>query len=147
MDDTALKMMELSYKGYYCSQILILLALECQGKSNPDLVRTLGGLANGCGSDVGTCGVLTGGACLLGLYAGKGTDDEYEDEVLRYLVNDLTAWFERTVGERHGGITCGVIVGDRTEMRQRCGAIVQETYTYIMELLTFSGYDITQGKG
>jgi len=146
MDQTMLRMMELSYKGYYCSQILVLLALEAQGKENPDLIRAMGGLANGCGSEDGTCGAMTGGACLLGLYAGKGTDDEYEDEILRFLVNDLTVWFEQTVGARHGGITCGVIVGDRTEMWQRCGAIVAETHGYAMQLLISSGYDVTTGK-
>ena len=147
MDETMLRMMELSYKGYYCSQILVILALEAQGKENPDLIRALGGLANGYGSEEGVCGVLTGAACLLGLYAGKGTDDEHEDEILKYMLNDLMVWFERTVGGRHGGITCGMIVGDRTEVRQRCGAIVAEAYAYVMELLASSGYDITTGKG
>ena len=111
-----------------------------------DLIRALGGLANGYGSEEGVCGVLTGAACLLGLYAGKGTDDDHEDEMLKYLLNDLMVWFEKTVGGRHGGITCGMIVGDRTEVRQRCGAIVAETYAYVTELLAASGYDITQGK-
>ncbi len=147
MDQTMLRMMELSYKGYYCSQILVILALEAQGKENPDLIRALGGLANGYGSDEGVCGTMTGAACLLGLYAGKGTDDEYEDEILKYMLNDLMVWFEKTAGERYGGITCGMIVGDRTEVRQRCGAIVAETYAYVTELLAASGYDITQGKG
>jgi hypothetical protein len=146
VDQTMLRMMELSYKGYYCSQILVVLALEAQGKENPDLIRALGGLANGCGSEEGVCGALTGAACLLGLYGGKGTDDDYEDEILKYMLNDLMVWFEKTVGGRHGGIACGTIVGDRTEVRQRCGAIVAETYAYVTELLAASGYDISRGK-
>lgn len=146
MDQTMMRMMELSYNGYYCSQILVILALEAQGKSNPDLIRAMGGLANGCGSEGGVCGTLSGAACLLGLYAGKGTDDEYEDEMLKYMLNDLMVWFDMTVGSRYGGITCGIIVGDRTEVRQRCGAIVAETYEYVMELLTSSGYDVTAGR-
>ena len=146
MDQTMLRMMELSYNGYYCSQILLILALEAQGKENPDLIRALGGLANGYGNEEGVCGVLTGAACLLGLYGGKGTDGEYEDEILKYMLNDLMVWFERTVGGRYGGITCGMIVGDRTEVRQRCGAVVAETYAYVTELLAASGYDITKGK-
>ncbi|WP_298267461.1 DVU_1555 family C-GCAxxG-C-C protein [Geobacter sp.] len=146
MDETLLKLLELSYKGYYCSQVLVIMALEAQGKENPDLIRALGGLANGCGSDGGICGTLTGAACLLGLYAGKGTDDEHEDEMLKYMLNDLTVWFEQTVGSRYGGITCGLIVGDRTEVRQRCGAIVAETYDYAMQLLASSGYDVSRGQ-
>jgi len=144
MDQTQLRMMELSYHGYYCSQILMLLALETQGKSNPELIRAMGGLAHGSGFAGGICGTLTGAACLLGLYAGKGTNDEYEDERLKYMLKDLGDWFEQNIGNRYGGIACEVIVGDRTEIRQRCGAIVAETYAKVMELLDASGYDVTR---
>ena len=140
-------MMELSYNGYYCSQILLMLGLECQGKSNPDLVRAMGGLANGCGFAGGPCGALTGGACLLTLYAGKGSDDECQDENLVHMLLDLGAWFTRTYGSRYGDTSCETIVGDRSEMRQRCGAIVAETYAKVIELLIAGGYDIAAGKG
>jgi C_GCAxxG_C_C family probable redox protein len=146
MDQTMLRMMELSGQGYYCSQILLMLALEAQGKTNDDLIRAVGGLANGCGFSGGTCGALTGGACLLSLYAGKGTDDDYQDESLTHLLRDLGAWFSRTYGDHYGGITCEAIVGDRTDMRQRCAAIVAETYAKTLELLAASGYDISAGK-
>ena len=146
MDLIQMRMMELSYHGYYCSQILLLLGLEAQGKSNPDLIRAMGGLANGCGFSGGPCGTLTGAACLLSLYAGKGTDDEHEDVGLTYLLRDLGAWFTQQYGDRYGDITCEAIAGDRTEIRQRCGAIVAETYAKVMELLTAGGYDVTAGK-
>ena len=146
MDQTRLRMMELSYQGYYCSQILLILGLEAQGKENPDLIRAMGGLANGCGFAGGPCGTLTGAACLLSLYAGKGTDDEYQDEGLQYMLRDLGEWFSQTYGERYGDTTCEMIVGDRSEMRQRCGAIVAETYTKTMELLIAGGYDVAAGK-
>ncbi len=146
MDQTQLRMMELSYNGYYCSQILLLLGLEAQGKVNPDLIRAMGGLANGCGFSGGPCGTLTGAACLLSLYAGKGTDDEYQDENLTYMLRDLGAWFTQKYGSLYGDTTCETIVGDRTEMRQRCGAIVAETYAKVMELLIACGYDVTVGK-
>ena len=122
----------------------MLLALETQGKENPDLIRAMGGLAHGSSFAGGICGTLTGAACLLGLYAGKGTDDEYEDERLKYMLKDLGDWFEQTIGSRYGGISCEVIVGDRTEIRQRCGTIVAETYAKVMELLAASGYDVTR---
>jgi hypothetical protein len=32
------RMTELKQQGFFCSQILIILGLEMQGKSNPDLV-------------------------------------------------------------------------------------------------------------
>jgi hypothetical protein len=37
-------------------------------------------------------------------------------------------------------------VGDRTEMRQRCAAVVEETYTKVLELLSAGGYDISTGR-
>jgi C_GCAxxG_C_C family probable redox protein len=143
MNQTMLRMMELDYKGYYCSQIILILALEAQGKSNPDLVRAMGGLAHGSGFDNGICGTLTGAACLLGLYAGKGSDEEHEDEQLKFMLKDLGDWFAQTFGKRYGDVTCEVIVGDRTEMRQRCAAIVEETYAKLMELLSASGYYVS----
>lgn len=146
MEQIQLRMMELSYNGYYCSQILLMLGLEAQGKSNPDLIRVMGGLANGCGFSGGPCGTLTGAACLLSLYAGKGTDAEYPDENLAYMLRDLGEWFTQTYGSRYGDTTCATIIGDRTEMRQRCGAIVAETYAKVMELLLAAGYDVTAGK-
>ena len=146
MDQTMLRMMELTYNGYYCSQIMLILGLEAQEKSNPALVRAMGGLANGCGFASGPCGTLTGAACLLSLYAGKGTDDEYQDEVLTYMLRDLGEWFTQTYGSRYGDTTCETIIGDRTEMHQRCGAIVAETYAKTMELLIAGGYDVATGK-
>ena len=142
MDQTTLRMMELSYNGYYCSQILLILALEAQERSDPDLIRAMGGLANGSGFNGGFCGTLTGAACLLGLFAGTGTDDEYEDERLTFMLKDLGEWFELTIGKRYGGISCEEIVGDRTEIRQRCGGIVAQTYAKCLELLAASGYDV-----
>jgi len=146
MDQTLMRMMELDYNGYYCSQILMIMVLDAQGKSNPDLISALGGLAHGSGFRGGYCGALTGGACLLALFAGKGNDDEYEDERLKYMTTDLEGWFEKTMGSRYGGITCEAIVGDRTEIRQRCGEVVAETYHKVLEILTASGYDIAEGR-
>jgi C_GCAxxG_C_C family probable redox protein len=146
MDQTMLRMMELDYNGYYCSQILLILALEAQGKNDPDLVRAMGGLAHGSSFDDGICGTLTGAACLLGLYAGKGSDEEHEDEQLKFMLKDLGDWFEQRFGRRYGDVTCEAIVGDRTEMRQRCAAVVEETYTKVLELLSAGGYDISTGR-
>jgi len=146
MDQTLIRMMQLDYNGYYCSQILMIMVLEAMGKSNPDLISSLGGLAHGSGIRGGYCGCLTGAACLLSMFAGKGSDDEYEDERLKYMIKDLEGWFEKTFGSRYGDITCEAIVGDRTEIRQRCGRIVAETYHKLLEILTASGYDIAEGR-
>lgn len=146
MDQTLMRMMELDYNGYYCSQILMIMVQDAQGKSNPDLISAMGGLAHGSGFSGGYCGTLTGAACLLSLYAGKGSDDEYEDDRLKFMIKDLEGWFEKTFGNRYGGVTCEAIVGDRTEIRQRCGEVVAETYNKVLEILTASGYDIAGGR-
>ena len=62
MDQTLMRMLELDYNGYYCSQILMIMVLEAQGKRNPDLISAMGGLANGSGFTGGFCGCLTGAA-------------------------------------------------------------------------------------
>ena len=38
------RMLELSGQGFYCAQILMILALESEEKEDPDLVRAMGGL-------------------------------------------------------------------------------------------------------
>ncbi len=78
-----IQMMRLAQKGYTCSQILILLALEARGEQNSALVRAAAGLAYGCGTGKGSCGVLTGGSCVIALFAGKGSDEEQESEKFR----------------------------------------------------------------
>ncbi|NTW43388.1 MAG: C_GCAxxG_C_C family protein, partial [Anaerolineaceae bacterium] len=62
--------MQFRNQGYYCSQQLVLSGLEMLGRSNPDLVRSMQGLACGLGFSGELCGALIGGAALLGLYAG-----------------------------------------------------------------------------
>lgn len=48
MDSVRVRMMQLALKGYFCSQILIILGLEARGKNDSDLVRAMHGLAGGC---------------------------------------------------------------------------------------------------
>lgn len=144
MDDTSIEMMRLAAKGYACSQILIRLALDVRGEDNPDLVRAMGGLAYGCGSGGCTCGVLTGGSCLIALFASKGSDEETASERFTLMINELTDWFSETYASRHGGITCDAIVGDEgpEHARTRCGQMVAETYNKAVEILMANDFEI-----
>lgn len=146
MQATVFRMMELVHEGFYCSQVLVQLGLEAQGKRNPDLVRAAGGLALGTGAGEGTCGTLTGAACLLSLYGGKGRPDEEEHEVLRSMLLELWRWFETRFGEAFGGITCSRILEDGADRRRRCGPIVAETYEKAVEILTDHGFDLSRGR-
>jgi hypothetical protein len=146
VDDIRLHMMELSEKGYYCSQILLTLALEAQGKQNPDLIRAAGGLALGAGHGTGTCGALEGAACLIALYGGKGRDAERENDAFWPMLAELWEWFEADVGAKYGGVRCDDILSDGTPRRQRCGPIVAATYARVMEILTEHGIDPTEPR-
>lgn len=143
MDDTLIRMLQLGQQGFTCSQIIILLGLELRGESNPGLVRAMGGLAYGCGSGRGSCGVLTGGSCLIGLYAGKGSAEETQSDRMALMLQELSEWFSRHTGCAADDMSCDAIVGEAGPLasRQRCGAILAETYAKVMEILADNSID------
>lgn len=143
MDDLV-RIKEFRAQGFYCSQILILLGMDLQGKRNPDLVRSMQALAGGIGFSGNICGALTGGASLLGLYAGKGKQDQEEDERLNLMLLDLVDWFKQGIGVKYNGIDCDVILeGKRANMPLRCPDIVQAVYQKCKELLVDYGFDLS----
>jgi Putative redox-active protein (C_GCAxxG_C_C) len=140
MDDLLIRMLRWSQKGYNCSQILFLQALEERGASNPELVRAVAGLAYGCGTGRATCGTLTGGCCLLAFLGGS--DDQPAPEQLPVMLQELSDWFDTRIGQAQGGVACDAIVGDAgpTAARQTCGALISETYAKVMEILVEHGF-------
>jgi C_GCAxxG_C_C family probable redox protein len=142
MDDLE-RMRQLKQQGFYCSQMLLMMGMELQGKENPDLVAAMHGLAGGIGFAGETCGALTGGGCLLGLYAGKGTPEQDEDPRLRLMADDLVRWFKEEHGLKYGGIRCEDIltIGGK-EMGSPCPAIIASTYQKVKELLVENGFDL-----
>jgi C_GCAxxG_C_C family probable redox protein len=137
------RMRELKQQGFFCSQILLIMGMELQGKENPDLVRAVNGLAGGIGFTGETCGALTGGACLLGLYAGKGTPEQEEDLRLLFMAEELVRWFKDNYGQLYGGIRCDEILSEGgTNMGLRCPDIVQSTFQKVKELLVENGFDL-----
>jgi C_GCAxxG_C_C family probable redox protein len=145
MDDLMFRMMELKSKGFYCSQIMMLLALEAQEKENPDLIRAVAGLALGIGIGE-VCGALTGGACILSLHAGKGTEEDEEHFRLMGMLSELGEWFRETCDGQYGGISCDTISEEGSLRNERCGAVVLATYQKVMELLDENGFDPCEGK-
>lgn len=131
----AFRMFELAAQGFCCSQILLILGLDDLGKTNPDLVRAMQGLCGGLGRGGKICGALTGGVCLLGLFAGRGTATEPPSDGLNAMVHDLTVWFE----EEHNTLECADIVDvsldSGNEYPVKCGAIVSATFEKVMEIL------------
>jgi C_GCAxxG_C_C family probable redox protein len=141
MNDDSFRVMEFAMMGYQCSQILMAMALEAQGKQNEDLVRAMCGLLGGMGTGK-TCGVLTGGCCVLGLFAGGGKPGDAADERLAPMLAEFVQWFESEFTQRHGSIECAEIVGyDAHNRLTYCPRIVMESLTRLREILADHDYD------
>ncbi|MGA8109132.1 MAG: DVU_1555 family C-GCAxxG-C-C protein [Acidobacteriaceae bacterium] len=141
MNDDAFRVMDLAMKGYQCSQILMAIALEAQGKKNEHLLRAMSGLLGGMGAGK-TCGVLTGGCCVLGLYAGWGTPDSVADERLSAMLAEFVDWFEAEYKQRYGSIECaGIVEDDMRNKMTRCPGIVIESLARLKQILADHNYD------
>lgn len=143
MGEVIFEMLTLKARGYCCAQIMLICALEAQGKTNADLVRSVGGLCFGINSGE-VCGALSGGACLISLYAGKGADAETPDDRYLLMVAELGDWFNDAAGE-YGGTRCDDIL-EKFPDRSICGRIVADTYGKCMEILVSHGFDFAAGK-
>jgi C_GCAxxG_C_C family probable redox protein len=146
MNEESFRMFELASQGFGCSQILVEMALEQQKKNNPDLLRAMTGLLGGmsCGK---VCGALTGACCVLGLYAGKGSQQEHADPVLAKMLTELVEWFESEYTSRYGSIECaGIIAGDPKLRQDRCPQIVAETFSKLKEILAANHYALDQQR-
>jgi C_GCAxxG_C_C family probable redox protein len=134
----------LRQQGFYCSQIIMLQGLEMLGRSNPDLVRAMHGLAGGLGFSGELCGSLTGGAALLAVYAGKGTPDQPEDLKLDFMIQDLVKWFKAEYAEQFGGIRCEeILAGNSQNQSIRCPILVSGVLQKVKEMLVENGYDLS----
>lgn len=150
-------------QGYCCSQLLLLLLLQARGEENPALVRAMQGLCVGIGHADGPCGLLTGGACALGLLAGKGADGEEAHPLLEALLNEYALWFrERTTG--FGGSSCDTVAAGLAAERGEaanpavgpaagrpdpagCGDLLAEAWEKLLELAQSYDLDIMAHTG
>lgn len=145
MNDLMFEMVTLGSRGYCCSQILMILALKARSAENPDLVRAMAGLCHGLGNCRGPCGVLTGAACVLALYAAKGADGEAGSDRLPLMLDTLNEWFAGTAGSAYGGTACGDILGEadcRAPDPSRCGQLLVDTCQKVWEILEENGFEL-----
>ncbi len=141
MNEYDLDILRLAGEGYCCSQIVMKLALEMQGVENPGLVRAIAGLCHGFPAFDGTCGTVTGAACLLAYYSAKGRSDQEEDERLPLMLSELSDWFKEYCSTRFNGIRCADIVRDGQPDTTVCGGLVSECYGKALTLLVENGFD------
>ena len=142
-DEIVLRMIELAEKEYNCSQIMMILALDQEGRENPDLVRAMSGLGDGCGFFKETCGIMTAAAAILSGYAGKGADSETESEKLLPMLEELGDWFQDEISAKYQGTRCTDIVGDLVgteEGKQICGGIIFQTYNKVNQILADNNF-------
>lgn len=145
MNDTALRIYKLASAGFCCTQIMLKLALEDEEKENADLIRAVNGLCGGIGFTKRTCGVLTGGLGIIGLYAGKGELREVYKENYQAMMNEYISWFE----EEYESTECGDIIGIQSisddagniSYPVKCGDILQKSYEKVQEILYKHDYE------
>ena len=150
MDDTQMMVLELGSRGYSCAQIVVAGGLRLMGRENPDLIRAMGGLAQGVGCSGEICGALAGGSCLIAMHTVKGMDMEEDLPEAQVIMNGLVDWFreEQCAG---GGVTCDAIMGTdvsgpRSMDAVRCGGMVAAVWNKAVAMLVESGIDPTLGR-
>ena len=134
------RIMDLSRYGYFCSQILAILMLETTGEENPGLVRAMGGLNGGVGFSGGCCGCMTGGACVISYFTGKGEDTGMDDPAHKSAMGEFTRWFNEEMLIQYGGTECNDITrGNPAKRVEYCPQIIAATYEKCMEILSEKG--------
>lgn len=147
MSDEAFRVAELALQGYKCSHILVQIGLDAQEKHNPELLRAMSGLANGMTSGL-TCGALTGGCCLIGLYAGMDGEGHDEHGRLPLMLQEYADWFRAEFGQRYGGIDCEKIMQDDPQLRnERCPALILAAVQKAREILEANGFELDGRTG
>ncbi len=123
MEDYIERIWEMKLSGYCCSQVIIAMGLELQGKENKDLLNAMSALCNGFYSGL-LCGALSGAACLLSMY-----DAQKSAEV---MIPELVNWFQ----EVYETTDCEEILdGDPMAKVEKCPNIVINTYEKALEIL------------
>lgn len=141
MSTSALDILPLAARGYCCSQILLLLALEAQGLEDRLAVRAVSGLCNGLGQSGACCGILTGGCCALALYLGKGADDELTQDRADLIYAEYVEWFRNRVTPEYGDVTCDAILRGGKPDASLCGGLLAEAWDRILNVLAENGID------
>lgn len=133
--DVETRIIELAQMGYECSQIMMIMALEMEGAQNPELIRAMSGLNGGIGRTGKTCGCLSGGACALGYYTGKGEEEELEDPSSREYIQQYVHWFETYIGSQYKGTDCEQIIhGNYALCMTTCMPILTACMEKILEM-------------
>jgi len=140
MDDTSLQIMQLTAQGFCCSQIMMQLTLADMGEENIPLVRAMAGLCEGA-STGDLCGVASGSACIMALYAAKGSSEETVLDSYPLLLAQFMDWYKDNASS-WGGIRCDDIIdfngGRKPEV---CGDMMVRAREMILQILAENDID------
>jgi C_GCAxxG_C_C family probable redox protein len=107
----------------------------------------MSGLANGMSEGL-TCGALTGGCCLIGMYAGADGEGREEHARLSLMLEEYTEWFREEFGKRYGSIDCAQIMQDDPRLRvERCPGLILEAVKKAREILEANGFELDGRSG
>ena len=145
MNDNMFRIFKLASQGYCCTQIMLKMALEDDEMENADLIRAVNGLCAGIAYTKETCGVLTGGICLIGLYAGKGEPTQECSEDYVEMMQEYVRWFEDEFKSK----ICADIIGDHDIVNEsgginypvKCGNVILKGYEKAVQILLERGYE------
>ena len=134
------KITKLLSQKFHCSQVMMQMGMEALELEEPNLVKAMTGLAGGLGGCGKNCGALTGGVCMLSLFAGRGTAEEEADPELAAMVSELLSWFEET----YGSPDCGdIIQGDKANIPATCPQLICATCQRALEILDSRGFPVS----
>ena len=126
---------------FCCSQTVLAIGMRRLGIDDPDLLRAMEGFCGGACD--GACGALAGGAALMGLYLGKGTEREPRSETIRQYVKELTETFRAY----WTGTTCESIVHGEAELRKRiCPNVIAGAVEMVWSILGEHGLDLDRRR-
>ena len=122
------ELLELSARGYCCSQVMVASALSIIEEENPRLIQAAGALCEGGHSGL-TCGALTGGGCFMAiLHESKAPE----------MIQKLNQWFLT----KFESSDCGSLVGSNPQIKaERCPLLISEVYNKCLDLLEAHGYE------
>ncbi len=122
-DKISERAVELYMGGICCSEAIVYAFAEAAGKNAEEYMKIASGLCGGMGC-AENCGVVTGGACAIGMFLGRDSLTETPKKKCSTISKEYVALFR----EGLRSIQCDELVGDiqhgTPEQRVKCSGIV-----------------------
>jgi C_GCAxxG_C_C family probable redox protein len=144
MDMQGFDIYKLASQGYCCTQILMILVLQAEGRENYDLIRAANGMCVGMQCQ-GTCGAISGIIMAFGLYAGRGRPEDERSEKLRIMSEEFTNWFKEEYKSTlcRELVTVDIFTDEGEEVYPvKCGEIILKAYNKMKDILLDHDYEL-----